>query len=205
MDERHQLLGVLQGAQDLGLIGPGPPAAHLDHTRAWADALGDPPDSFLDLGSGGGVPGLALMLEWPDARATLLDSRHRSVEWITDAVTRLGWGDRVTAICERAETAGRDPHLREAFPLVVARGFGAPAVTAECGSPFVLVGGRLSVSEPPGGDTTRWPSDPLATLGLRLVETRVVGEASFVVLEKVAAVDDRWPRRVGKPAHRPLW
>lgn len=205
MDERRRLLGVLQGAQDQGLIGPGRLAAHLDHTRAWAEALGSPPDSFLDLGSGGGVPGLALVLEWPRARATLLDSRRRSVEWIEDAIARMGWAERVGAICDRAETAGRDQQLREAFPLVVARGFGAPAITAECASPFVVPGGRLSVSEPPGGDPTRWPADQLAVLGLRLVETRLVGEASFVMLEKFEPVGERWPRRVGKPHQRPLW
>lgn len=205
MDERRRLLGLLQDAQDLGLIGPGPVAAHLDHTHAWAEALGDAPSAFLDLGSGGGLPGLPLALEWSSARATLLDSRHRSVEWIEDAVARLRWDSRVTAICERAETTGRVPELRESFPLVVARGFGPPAVTAECGSPFVVVGGRLSVSEPPGGDSTRWPGDQLETLGLRLAETRVVGEASFVMLEKVEALAERFPRRVGKPEKRPLW
>ena len=205
MDGRHQLLGVLQGAQDLGLLGPGPVEAHLDHSHAWAQALGDPPASFLDLGSGGGVPGFPLLLEWPDARATLLDSRVRSVTWIEEAATRLDWEDRVDVFDGRAEAAGRDPELRESFPLVVARGFGPPAVTAECASALVSVGGRLSVSEPPGGDPTRWPAEQLQELGLVLAETRVVGEASFVMLAKVSASGDKWPRRVGKPGHRPLW
>ncbi len=202
---RRQLLGVLQGAQDIGLIGPGPVAAHLEHSRAWAEALGSPPATFLDLGSGGGVPGLPLLLEWLEVHATLLDSKVRSVTFIEDAVARLGWGDRVEVLAERAEAAGRDPDRRESFPLVVARGFGPPAVTAECGAPLVEVGGRLSVSEPPGGDPQRWPAEQLATLGLRMVESRVVGEASFVMLEKVEPSDARWPRRVGKPGQRPLW
>jgi 16S rRNA (guanine527-N7)-methyltransferase len=205
MDERRQLLEVLQGAQDRGLIGPGPLAAHLDHTRAWAEALTSPPGAFLDLGSGGGVPGLPFLLDWPAAHGTLLDSRHRSIEWIAEAAERMGWAGRVTGICDRAEAAGRDPELRESFPLVVARGFGAPAVTAECASPFVTPGGRLSVSEPPGGDPSRRPEEQLAGLSLRLIDTRVVGEASFVMLEKVGALGERWPRRVGKPHQRPLW
>ncbi|MGZ7024027.1 MAG: RsmG family class I SAM-dependent methyltransferase [Acidimicrobiia bacterium] len=203
--ERRQLLGVLQGAQDLGLIGPGELQAHLDHTAAWAEALGAPVAQFLDLGTGGGVPGLPLALLWPEARATLLDSRARSITWVGESAARLGIDARVVGICERAEVAARDPELRESFPLVLARGFGAPAVTAECGSPFVALGGRLSVSEPPGGDATRWPAEPLATLGLRLVETRIIGEASFVMLEKVEPSAERWPRRTGKPHSRPLW
>ena len=125
--------------------------------------------------------------------------------WIEEAVARLGWADRVDVLEARAEAAGRDPELRESFPLVVARGFGPPAVTAECASPLVRVGGRLSVSEPPGGDAARWPADHWRVLGLRLVETQVLGEASFVMLEKVEGLEARWPRRVGKPAQRPLW
>lgn len=205
MDERRQLLVKLAEAQDLGLIGPGALVAHLEHSEAWADALGDPPERFLDIGTGGGVPGLPLAMIWPAVEATLLDSRQRSIAWVEDCVERLGWEERVTAICARAELVGRDPDLRESFPLVVARGFGAPPVTAECGAPLVAVGGRLSVSEPPGGDATRWPAEQLELLGLRLADTRVVGEATFVMLEKVGASADKWPRRVGKPHSRPLW
>jgi 16S rRNA (guanine527-N7)-methyltransferase len=205
MDERRQLLALLAEAQDLGLIGPGALEGHLDHSQAWADALGVAPSRFLDIGTGGGVPGLPLAMIWPDVEAILLDSRHRSIAWVEECVARLGWELRVTAICERAELVGRDPELRESFPLVVARGFGAPAVTAECGAPLVEVGGRLSVSEPPGGDPSRWPPEQLEILGLRLAETRVVAEASFVMLEKVEASADKWPRRVGKPHSRPLW
>jgi 16S rRNA (guanine527-N7)-methyltransferase len=205
MDERRELLDILEDARERGLVGPGPPVAHLEHSHAWAEAIRVVPESFLDLGSGGGVPGLPLLMEWAAARATLLDSRQKSAAWIEAAAQRLGWTSRVSVIEDRAEAAGRDPELRESFPLVVARGFGAPAVTAECGSAFVAVGGTLSVSEPPGGDETRWPASGLAPLGLRLAETRVVGEASFVLLEKVEALTDKWPRRVGKPSSRPLW
>jgi 16S rRNA (guanine527-N7)-methyltransferase len=205
MDERRELLGVLAGAQDRGLVGPGPLETHIDHSRAWAGALGAPPERFLDLGSGGGLPGLVLALEWPGTRATLLDSRQLSVAWMLEAAERLGLGDRVDAICERAEAAGRDPELREVFPLVVARGFAAPAVTAECGAAFVAPSGRLSVSEPPGSDPARWPAAELASLGLGPVTTVAGGGATFAILEKTGPLDDRWPRRVGKPRQRPLW
>jgi 16S rRNA (guanine527-N7)-methyltransferase len=203
--ERQQLLDVLERARDIGLLGPGPVAAHLDHASAWATALGEAPGSFLDLGAGAGVPGLVLLLRWPGATGTFLDSRRRSVEFLTAAAADLGWSDRVTVVEGRAEDRGREPELREQFPLVVARGFGAPAETAECGSAFVRPGGRLSVSDPPGGDPGRWPPDGLARLGLRPVSSTVGPEGSFVVLEKVAGLSDRFPRRVGTPRRRPLW
>jgi 16S rRNA (guanine527-N7)-methyltransferase len=87
----------------------------------------------------------------------------------------------------------------------VARGFAAPAVTAECGAAFVAPGGRLSVSEPPGSDPVRWPVEQLAALALGPVETISEGGATFAMLEKTGRLDDRWPRRVGQPRHRPLW
>jgi 16S rRNA (guanine527-N7)-methyltransferase len=204
-EDRRPVLEVLEGAQERGLLGPGPVETHLSHSLAWAAALGPPPESFLDLGSGGGVPGLILAVRWPEARAVLLDAHQRAVAWIVEATERLGLGDRVRAVAERAETAGRDPRLREAFPFVVARGFAAPAVTAECGTAFVAPGGRLSVSEPPGSDPSRWPVAELEVLALRRSETLVERGTSFVVLEKTGPLEDRWPRRVGQPRHRPLW
>ena len=204
-DERRELLGVLEGARERGLLGPGPVETHLDHSMAWAAALGRPPTTFLDLGSGGGVPGLVLASVWPDTRAVLLDAHQRAVAYILDAVERLGLDERVETVADRAEAAGRDPIRREAFPLVVARGFAAPAVTAECGSAFVVPGGRLSVSEPPGSDPVRWPAAPLERLALRWRGPIAGRGASFVVLEKTGPLDDRWPRRVGVPRRRPLW
>jgi 16S rRNA (guanine527-N7)-methyltransferase len=203
--ERQELLEVLGRARDIGLLGPGPVAAHLDHAAAWAPELGPGAGSFLDLGAGAGVPGLAFLLLWPDATGTFLDSRRRSVEFLTAAVADLGWRDRAKVVEGRAEDLGRDPDLRERFPLVVARGFGTPPETAECGSAFVRLGGRLSVSEPPGGGAARWPAAGLADLGLRRSPAASGSRRSFVVLEKTEALGERFPRRVGKPRQRPLW
>jgi 16S rRNA (guanine527-N7)-methyltransferase len=203
--ERHELLEVLERARDIGLLGPGPVATHLDHAAAWAGALGADPGSFLDLGAGAGVPGLMFLLVWPESVGTFLDSRQRSVESLRAAAEDLGWTDRMTVVEGRAEDLGRDGELRERFPLVVARGFGSPPATAECGAAFVEVGGRLSVSEPPGGDAGRWSADGLADLALGEPVAMTTPAGSFVVLEKRLPLADRFPRRVGKPRQRPLW
>jgi hypothetical protein len=205
MAERQELLAVLERARGIGLLGPGPVEAHLDHAAAWAGALGADPGSFLDLGAGAGVPGLVFLLVWPEAVGTFVDSRERSVESVRAAAEDLGWSHRVTVVEGRAEELARVGELRERFPLVVARGFGSPAVTAECGAAFVRVGGRLSVSEPPGGDAERWPAGELAELGLGPAAALTAPSGSFVVLDKTAPLADRFPRRVGKPRQRPLW
>ncbi|MBN2621748.1 MAG: class I SAM-dependent methyltransferase [Acidimicrobiales bacterium] len=144
--------GVLERSRRLGYLGPGSLRVQIDHARGFAAGLGTPPQRFLDLGSGGGLPGLVLALHWPASQAVLLDASARRCAFLAEAVAELGCDDRVSVVRARAEDAGRRPELRGAFDAVVARGFGPPAVTAECGAPFLVVGGHLVVSEPPGDD-----------------------------------------------------
>lgn len=103
-----------------------------------------------------------LLDAWPEARAVLVDAQEKRCRFLTDAVAELGFADRATVRCGRAETLARDPELRGRFGLVVARGFGPPAVTAECAVGFLSPGGTVAVTEPrrnpvrhpPGGPTT---------------------------------------------------
>ena len=163
---------------------------------------------MLDLGSGGGLPGLVVAVFQPEVTLTLLEARRRACRFLREAVGALGL-DGVTVVEARAEEAARTADLREAFDAVVARSFGPPAVTAECAVGFLRPEGRLVVSEPPGdeapGPTSgRWPADGLDQLGFGPPAPGGGPEASFVVIEKLRS-DERWPRRVGIPAKRPVW
>ena len=132
-EARRQLTAQLEDARQQGMIGPGPVAAHLDHAEALAAALGAGfHGRFLDLGSGAGVPGLVLLAVWPRATAVLLDARRRRCAFLEAALPELELTERASVVCGRAEELARDPELRAGFELVVARGFGAPAPTAEC-------------------------------------------------------------------------
>ncbi len=212
------LEGVLAESRRLGFTGPGPLEAQIDHARGFAAALVGTgvtaaASRVLDLGSGGGLPGLVLALEWPGAQVVLLDSSERRTRFLTEAVAECGVGDRVSVVRARAEEAGTDPAHRSAYDLVVARSFGPPAVTAECAAPFLAVGGHLVTSEPPAGvpagdgpqgSTARWPPEGLAELGM--VEVATVTEPfAFHVVRQVEPVGARFPRRVGAAAKRPLF
>jgi 16S rRNA (guanine527-N7)-methyltransferase len=166
-------------------------------------ALGEVPSSALDLGSGGGLPGLPLALAWPSSRWVLLDGRVVRAEFLERAVERLGLADRVTVVGDRAEVAGRG-EWRGSFAAAFARSFGGPAVTAECAAPFLRVGGHLVVAEPPGGEPARWPVEGLDLLGLEPGRT-VTGPTAVQLLVQVRPCPDRYPRRVGIPAKRPLF
>jgi 16S rRNA (guanine527-N7)-methyltransferase len=179
-------------------------AEHVDHAegflRAW-DA--PPPARAVDLGSGGGVPGLVLAERWPASSIVLVDASERRTEFLRQAVDRLAYR-HVTVRRQRAEALGRDPAIRATADLVVARGFGPPAVTAECAAPLLRIGGRLIVSDPPGSAADRWPPAGLRTLGLGPPRHVRVPHA-FTVLELAQPCPDRFPRRVGIPTKRPLF
>jgi 16S rRNA (guanine527-N7)-methyltransferase len=181
---------------------------------------GPPVGMVLDLGAGGGLPGLVLAELWPVAQFVLLDANRRRTDFLRDTVATLGWLDRVGVVCERAEIAGRDPELRSRFDLVIARGFGPPATTAECAAPFLTAGGYLAVSEPPvpvagtlsedadgvkeAKGAGRWPDDGCAQLGLRPLP-RAEGPVALQVLRQTGPCPDRYPRRNGIPGKRPLF
>lgn len=201
---------VFRRAQDLGFIGPGSLRRQREHADAFValaiEACGGAgADPFLDLGSGGGLPGLVLASVIPDARGTLLDAHGRRTAFLAEAVHDLGWDDRLRIVNGRAEEMARRPEHRSRYRLVVARSFGPAAVTAECGVGFLEAGGRLVVSEPPEAPDGRWPAAGLATLGLGEATIRSRAGATGAAMTLVSEVDERWPRRTGIPSKRPLW
>jgi 16S rRNA (guanine527-N7)-methyltransferase len=205
------MLAVLVEARGLGFLGPGPVEAHLVHAAGFAEAVGAgqdggwQPAEAADLGSGGGLPGLPLALFFPSSSWVLIEANQRRARFLRDAVAALRVDPRVRVLEERAEVAGRDPALRARLDVVVARSFGPPAVMAECAAPLLRPGGRAVVSEPPDQASPRWPDTGLGLLGMVTGPEVVAGGASFRVLEQAEPCPDRYPRRTGIPAKRPLF
>lgn len=201
------LSDVLEQARQLGLLGPGPVDAQIAHARDLARAVGPFQGRLLDLGSGGGLPGLVLFDGWPGAQGVLLDAQRRRCEFLGRAVTDLGLEARVEVRCGRAEVLAREPELRGTFDLVVARSFGPPAVTAECAVGFLTAAGALVVTEPPdpAAASDRWDPTGLRSLGFSPPAMLRSGDTGAVRLQLAAKADDRWPRRDGVPSKRPLW
>ncbi len=208
MSGNDLLRAALARAREHGFLGPGPVEAHLAHALGFVSlirARGPDPERILDLGTGGGVPGLVLADRFADSLVVLLEVSSRRSEFLTGVVSELGWSGRVQVVAQRGEEAGRRDDLRERFTVVTARSFAEPAVTAEIGSAFVEVGGALVVSEPPDEDDKRWPAAPLRELGLGQAARQTEHDAHFVVIQKVAGEPERYPRAVGRPGKRPLW
>ena len=226
-----KLQEILVAARDAGFLGPGPIERHLRHARGFVDlgrmeAEGESP-RILDLGSGGGLPGLVVAEAWPEATVVLLEANDRRSHFLERAVVACDLQERVSVVHQRAEICGRDPLYRATFDGVVVRSFGSPAVVAECAAPLLRIGGWLVVSEPPGEDSAtalgadpgtdkadlrraiaeeveRWPADKLEPLGLDPVKS-VRTEFGYQILRQVLLCPDQFPRRNGVPSKRPLF
>jgi 16S rRNA (guanine527-N7)-methyltransferase len=221
---------ALVAARELGFLGPGPIDRHLRHAQGFVDLAkgqseGTRDPHILDLGSGGGLPGLVVAEQWSQATLVLLDASQRRTDFLQRAVVTCGFEGHVRVVQQRAEVAGRDPLLRGGFDGVVVRSFGPPGVVAECAAPFLRLGGWVIVSEPPTeevsldqpkgvepgdpreaahDDSSRWPAESLAQVGLTPVSF-VRQEFGYQVLRQSALCPERFPRRDGVPARKPLF
>lgn len=156
----NTLSEALGESQRLGLLGNRPIDEVIDHARSFVVALEGVSGTVLDLGSGGGVPGLVIAHDRPDLSVTLLDRRMKRTDLLQRMTRALGWADRVSVLAADAERVA----VEVPFDAVVARGFGPPASTLRAAVRFVAPGGLIVVSEPPSGD--RWPPALLADLAV---------------------------------------
>ncbi len=185
----------------------------FDSLWPWLPLLHDPgrPLQCIDVGTGGGFPGLALAIALPQARFTLVDSVGRKAEAVRAMAEALGLGERVRVRCERAERTGRDPACRGRFDWAMARAVAAAPVVAEYLVPLLADGGRALLYR------GRWEADDQAALEraalplrtrLERVEPRELpagrGIRHAVVLQRSGPCPAAYPRPVGVPAKQPL-
>lgn len=199
--ELAPLLVRLERARELGYLGPGDIADHVQHTEGFRRALDGVTGQVVDLGSGAGVPGLIIALARPDLHLVLVEAAAKRCRFLESAIASLGID--VDVLEGRAEVVGRGP-LRGLSDAVVARSFGAPSATAECAAPLLRVGGLLVVSEPPTSPPDRWSPAGLGRLGLAL-EARQEGPPHMQLLRQVEECPNEFPRRDGVPAKKPLF
>ncbi len=180
------VVSVLQDAQRLGFLGSRPIEEVVTHARGFVRALVEhgPVETVLDLGAGGGTPGLVIALDLPTVRLTLLDRRAKRTDFLERVVRRLGWQERVSVVC--TDVAAFEPATL--FDAVVARGFGPPEFTLTAAARLVRPGRPIVISEPPGDD--RWDDELLDRLQLQRVDVHedVPSAASTPHLDGLVAV-----------------
>ena len=153
-----------------------------------------------DLGSGAGLPGIPIAIARPDVHVVLCDSDQRRCGFLTHVCGVLGLAN-TTVIAERAEVLGRAADARATFDAVVSRAVASPPVVCELALPLLRVGGIVCVLV---GDAAEAAAQSrAAALACGGAEPHIATPGVMTV-EKVAATPDRFPRRVGIPAKRPL-
>jgi 16S rRNA (guanine527-N7)-methyltransferase len=169
-----------------------------------------PPDRLIDIGTGAGFPGIPIKVFYPKMQLTLVESVGKKAEFCRHVVHMLDL-QGVEVIQERAEVLGQDPIYRERFNWAVARAVAILPVLAEYLLPLVRVGGSMLAMK--GESALAEAHSAERALGMlgghlrQLIPVTLPGVAEeryLVVIDKVAATPQGYPRKVGVPAKRPL-
>ena len=164
----------------------------------------------MDVGSGAGLPGLALKLAFPEIELTLVESVAKKTAFLTHTLEKLGL-DGVSVHTGRAESLAREPDLRDSFDLVVVRALAKLPLLLELCLPFCKSGARL-VALKHGGD---WSEQESATNALKELGGQIERVSTVLVegltddrivisVEKTKSTPANYPRAVGIPGKRPL-
>ena len=164
-------------------------------------------ERIADLGAGAGLPGLVLAIALPDAEVALVESVGKKCAWMEATVEGLGLTN-ARVVCTRVEEWDEG---RGAFDVVTARALGSLAVVCEYAAPLLREGGLLVAWK--GAVDEAEDADALAAaeaLGLERdavlpVQPYAGSERRTLhVFRKVAPTPERYPRRAGMAAKRPL-
>jgi len=167
-------------------------------------------EEFVDLGSGGGYPGLPLALALPARRALLVESVGKKARFLEVTVAALGLEDRVAVAAVRAEAIASDPRHRERWQAVVARAVADLTELAELGLPLLCMGGVLVAwKRRPLDEELLRAERAVRQLGGRVVACEAVAvpgleDHVLAVVEKVAATPPEFPRDPAARRRRPL-
>ena len=166
-------------------------------------------DAFLDLGSGGGFPGVPLAAVVPVERVCLVESVGKKAAFLATVVGATGLAPRVSVASSRAEDLARDPDHRERWPIVTVRAVGGLDELVELAFPLLVPGGMLVAWK--GGDIVDETTAALRAVAgmgggrLDAVPVRVRGLEGhrLVIVTKRGRTADGYPRDPAVRRRRP--
>ena len=167
-------------------------------------------EPFIDVGAGAGFPGLPLKIVHPQISLALLEATVKKARFLTHLVERLAL-TRVEVVMGRAEEMARREEHRERYQVALARAVAPLPVLLEYALPLCQVGGLLIAQKGPDiREELEDSQSALTILGGRIGEVRELelplsmGRRNLVVVVTVAPTPEKYPRRPGIPAKRPL-
>lgn len=163
-------------------------------------------ESVIDVGSGGGIPGMVIAIVRPETRVCMLDSTGKKVRFLEESIDVLGLNN-ATAIHGRAEELAHAPEHREQYAVGTARAVARLASLVELVHPFVRQGGLSifpkGVSAAEETDEARQAVGFVGGTNARMVPSRL-DDTQYVLVDKSSPTPERFPRRVGIPGKRPI-
>ncbi|MCH8526073.1 MAG: 16S rRNA (guanine(527)-N(7))-methyltransferase RsmG [Kiritimatiellae bacterium] len=196
---RHMNLTAVRDAEGVWIRHVYDSLALLPHLR------GDLEQRALDLGSGGGLPGIPLAVLRPDMAWTLVDSVAKKARFLEETAAEIGLLN-VRVDTRRAEVLGRDPDFRERFHVVTARAVARLPTLLELTVPLLRVKGRLYAMK--GQQASEELKEARRAMERLSVEPRLEEDTPeggrLLIFKKVRETAKAYPRAVGIPNKEPL-
>ncbi|MBU5257153.1 16S rRNA (guanine(527)-N(7))-methyltransferase RsmG [Tissierella praeacuta] len=182
----------------------------LDSLTPIVTKLFDGKKKIIDIGTGGGFPGLPLKIFNDEIQVTLLDSLNKRIIFLNEVINTLGLKD-IETIHGRAEEFGKTPKYREQYDICISRAVASLNTLAEYCMPFVKVGGCFIAMK--GSDIDEELKE--AEKGIKLLGGKVLKKEivripksdivhSLIIINKVQETPTKYPRAGGKPKKNPL-
>jgi len=169
-----------------------------------------PMERVIDIGTGAGFPGLPLKIINPNMQLTLVESVGKKADFCR-YISGLLKLDNIQILQDRAEVVGQLPAHRQQYDWALARAVAILPVLVEYLLPLVRVGGAMVAMKGESAPVEAHESEHATRLlggHLRklipVTLPSVVEERYLVVIDKIAATPDLYPRRIGQPAKKPL-
>ena len=166
-------------------------------------------NSVIDVGTGGGFPGVPLAVSYPEKEFTLLDSLNKRLK-IINQVTENFNINNVTTCHGRAEELAQKKEYREKFDLCVSRAVANLTSLSELCIPFVKLGGYFIAYKGPGVyEELENAEKAIKTLGGEVVEIKNAAygdddEHKLLIIKKIKNTPKKYPRKPGEPVRNPI-
>ncbi|WP_313756658.1 16S rRNA (guanine(527)-N(7))-methyltransferase RsmG [Tissierella sp.] len=182
----------------------------LDSLTPIVTKLFDGKKKVIDIGTGGGFPGLPLKIFNDAIQVTLLDSLNKRIVFLNEVINTLGLKD-IEAVHGRAEEFGKNPKYREQYDICISRAVASLNTLSEYCMPFVKVGGYFIAMKGPDVDEELKESEKgIKLLGGKVFKKEIVRIPnsdivhSLIIINKTQETPTKYPRAGGKPKKNPL-
>ncbi len=165
---------------------------------------------IIDIGTGGGFPGVPLKIVRNELDITLLDSLNKRIIFLNEVINSLGLKE-IEAVHKRAEELSRKEEYREQYDICISRAVASLNTLSEYCIPFVKKGGYfISMKGPDVEEELKESENAIKILGGKVIDKKIITlpmseiNHSLIIIEKVKETPTKYPRGGGKPKKNPL-